>query len=533
MILRFKERRQSRVNTKSVIKGEKMDLSNFENPFDSQCEVFSKCFDDAMNNKCWNRVLELISAAEKYVENSGNVFQAPIFYSLGTAYADLSMTCESFKNDTTIEKALFNYRKCLDLLTYSELNKEKYVPYVLGLKLNLLTNYGNLLDHCGRKIAAIICYREVLNINPDFNMARGNIGIAFLHYSLLVHDPTHRDYLNHFAYKYMIEAIEDNSGQVYPQAKEHFRRGISRYTQEYVEEVLQKPLKIPEYDLGEDDEVEYRRWCLSKHLFLNPLNDLPIEHSCFAADVLSLPSILTDIQRKDIPVYFGMFNQIKEEYIYARYLCYTAAHLIGKVHFADKETYLVNLYDYPQYSIRIENLKMAFRALYSLFDKIAFFINCYWELGIKERDISFRNIWKDSIKGKYKLRNQLDIEKNYALKSIWWIYKDFKYKFGEAQKPEAQKLNVLRNALEHKYVKVHSDLLWKIEKPYVDSELIYHINEGELYTLTLELIYMVRELIIDLTLAVHIEEDNKRRDLPSDKYIPQLFLDHYDDEWKL
>ena len=44
---------------------------------------------------------------------------------------------------------------------------------------------------------------------------------------------------------------------------------------------------------------------------------------------------------------------------------------------------------------------------------------------------------------------------------------------------------------------------------------------------------MVRELIIDLTLAVHIEEDNKRRDLPSDKYIPQLFLDHYDDEWKL
>ena len=107
MILRFKERRQSRVNTKSVIKGEKMDLSNFENPFDSQCEVFSKCFDDAMNNKCWNRVLELISAAEKYVENSGNVFQAPIFYSLGTAYADLSMTCESFKNDITIEKALF------------------------------------------------------------------------------------------------------------------------------------------------------------------------------------------------------------------------------------------------------------------------------------------------------------------------------------------------------------------------------------------------------------------------------------------
>ena len=76
-------------------------------------------------------------------------------------------------------------------------------------------------------------------------------------------------------------------------------------------------------------------------------------------------------------------------------------------------------------------------------------------------------------------------------------------------------------------------MLWKIEKPYVDSELIYHINEGELYTLTLELIYMVRELIIDLTLAVHIEEDNKRGDLPSDKYIPQLFLDHYDDEWKI
>lgn len=61
----------------------------------------------------------------------------------------------------------------------------------------------------------------------------------------------------------------------------------------------------------------------------------------------------------------------------AGYLCYQAFYEREEPHFADKETCLLNLYDFPQYSIRIEGLKTSFRQLYSIFDKVAFFVNEY------------------------------------------------------------------------------------------------------------------------------------------------------------
>nr|WP_256377094.1 LA2681 family HEPN domain-containing protein [Neglectibacter sp. X4] len=93
------------------------------------------------------------------------------------------------------------------------------------------------------------------------------------------------------------------------------------------------------------------------------------------------------------PVFHGMFNQIKQEYVYARYECYCSLQTLEQPHFADKETHLINFADYPQYGIRIEQMKSAFKTLYGLFDKIAFFLNSYFDLGIHERDINFSHIW--------------------------------------------------------------------------------------------------------------------------------------------
>lgn len=268
---------------------------------------------------------------------------------------------------------------------------------------------------------------------------------------------------------------------------------------------------------------------------MNPLNDLPLEHSCFAADTLQLPGIVTSIKQKDVPIYFGLFNQIKQEYIYARYLCYQGQFFSDEPHYADKETCLVNLYDYPQYSIRIEHEKAAFRSLYSLFDKVAFFANIYWNLGIRERDITFHSIWKEESghgHNKYK-HTAIDAANNVSLLSIKWIYKDFNDRFGDSAHPELQKFNILRNALEHKYVKVHSGLLYSIKDPYVDKEGTYHISDDDLQKFTIELINMVRELIIDLSVAVHIEELKRKQENNTEKIIPELTLQEYDDEWKV
>jgi LA2681-like HEPN len=41
---------------------------------------------------------------------------------------------------------------------------------------------------------------------------------------------------------------------------------------------------------------------------------------------------------------------------------------------------LYNTLDYPTYSVAIEKVKAAYRLAYSLFDKIAFFLNAYLDL---------------------------------------------------------------------------------------------------------------------------------------------------------
>jgi hypothetical protein len=47
------------------------------------------------------------------------------------------------------------------------------------------------------------------------------------------------------------------------------------------------------------EEIAYRRWCLEKRLFLNPLNDLGT-YAIAGRDVLMLPSFVTPIGRRAI-----------------------------------------------------------------------------------------------------------------------------------------------------------------------------------------------------------------------------------------
>ena len=90
--------------------------------------------------------------------------------------------------------------------------------------------------------------------------------------------------------------------------------------------------------------------------------------------------------------------------------------------------YLVNLHDYPVYGINIEKIKAGYRAIYSLFDRIAYFLNEYYELGIPRRSVNFKNIWNASTKKEKINRESNDINKlldaNYLLNSLYWIKKD-------------------------------------------------------------------------------------------------------------
>lgn len=186
------------------------------------------------------------------------------------------------------------------------------------------------------------------------------------------------------------------------------------------------------------------------------------------------------------------------------------------------------------YGLGYNLLKSAFKTLYGLFDKIAYFLNSYFELGIHERDVSFNHIWLTGFgagKNHYEYKNVLNHKENFALASLYWISRDFYDKFEDSPNPRLKRISDVRNALEHKYVKVTNGWFPARVNGEIDDLALY-VTEDELSALTLELMHIVREAIICVSLCVHVEEQ-KNRDQLQNKLIMPMPLMEYDDEWKL
>ena len=200
----------------------------------------------------------------------------------------------------------------------------------------------------------------------------------------------------------------------------------------------------------------------------------------------------------------------------------------------DKFPFIFTLWFLNHSDWNIDQLKSAFKTLYGLFDKTAYFINAYFDLGIRERDVSFSHIWFSeygSGKKQYSYKNVLNHKENFALASLYWISRDFYDKFEDSPNPHLRRISDVRNALEHKYVKVTKGWFPERENGEID-DLAFYVTEDELSTLTLELMRIIRETIICLSLCVH-EEERKRHPDKDKKMIMSVPLMEYDDDWKI
>lgn len=169
-----------------------------------------------------------------------------------------------------------------------------------------------------------------------------------------------------------------------------------------------------------------------------------------------------------------------------------------------------------------------------MFDKIAFFLEHYFDLGVKERDINFRSIWKDSAgfgNKKYQYKNILNPNENFALSSLYWINKDFFEKFEDSPNPELKRIKDIRDSLEHKYVKIN-DFFFKDQTDEFGDGLALYVSDAELYDVTFMLLKILREAIINLSLCVNIAEKPKK-DASKDKLIIPMSLMDYEDDWKI
>ncbi|WP_245946546.1 LA2681 family HEPN domain-containing protein [Paenibacillus cellulosilyticus] len=448
---------------------------------------------------------------------------------------------EENNNEADFEFCIYLYRRSLEYFRafredgdlWDKADDEDIQYYSSYLQM-LYVNYANDLNRCGRLLQSISQLKH--GVASRFSMAVGNMATKLITYAQYDYDIGHSRIFFNEAYQLLRETLE---GALHEDAKLVFLRQKVWLEENFPEDFLREPYNFEDISLGEtSEEKNYRMWCLENTLFLNTLNDA-FYYSLVAHDCIHLPDIVTDIHVGF--KFHGLFNQLKQEYVSARFMIYDGLHNRGG-HYSDRDVFMYNTLDYPIYGLNIEMVKCAFRSLYSLFDRIAFFINDYFELGIKGRDVSYKSIWERRKGGKGGYEYALDLKKamsgadtyNLPLIGLYWLFKDvgkkeIKHDYLE---PAIKQIVDIRHALEHRYFKLHDSMFVPCEEPALSDTLAKSVDIDVFKNTCMQLLRYSREAIILLVLAVHREERlrNEQRDI--DKFVAPMFLDKFEDAWK-
>lgn len=471
-----------------------------------------------LENKTPNEILEILGNIFETCNESGDMLslqegiklsrevnldhfdcfsEAMYYYFVGNAWSYLQRLKypaeELVFESEEIEEQIKCYRKAYTLI--------KECDDIFN-KCQILTNMGNLFSHIGRFSEAQEYFNLCLDIHSRFGMAIGNKGFGLFYYARVIYDPGHQFIFLQYARKYLAESLK--SPMVYQEAKQAFYNIIQQIEILYPDDKLNDFKAYDDFYKGlSKQEMLYRQWGVENRLFINPLNDV-FDLSIVAHDCLHLPNMVLSLNEQ--PIYHTFFNQLKQEYVSARYLYYEALS-DKKPHFSDKEVALVDTLDYASYSLTLEKVKIVFKICYSLFDKIAYLINLYCKLGHDPDKVNFRNIWYVNRDKKKGLLENIKLSENWALRGLFWLSKDFDEKgFETSIEPESKEISTIRNYLEHKSFKIiePADPLW------TDKTETYHIERSLFYGKTLKLLKLSRSAIMYVSFLIY-DEENRRK----------------------
>ena len=446
------------------------------------------------------KLQDILGECDRQLENASGVsrptllyFKANCFAALGAAKYDEEYAW-SWSQDCAIGE-LLALRSAIVEDSFDDLGVER--------KYQIRTNLGNLFNSLGRCSEAIENWNTALQYLPGGAMAKGNKGYCLSNYGSSLYDPGHAGIFFLESQRVLQEALSTSafwdSGED-ERAKTHFSHIL-----EWVTTTLMNSGVSSRYDphtptlSGNQDQQDYHHWCLSNHLFLNPLNDV-MTSSLAAADLLHLPN---HTYKVDEPAHFPIyFNQLKQEYVSARYRLYSSQ-LIGQPNHADAEVLLMDNFDGAGFGHQQDDLKRAFLGAHSIFDKIAVFLNDYFCIGMNPKHIHFRNVWETIEKGGVKkLRPAFEENRNWLLRGLYYMSKDFfEGDFQEIALPEAKEFSECRNHLEHSYL-----VLTDFDPEPVAINHIRYMHEQTFAKKTRRLLKMSRAALIYLSLAMRREE---------------------------
>jgi hypothetical protein len=369
----------------------------------------------------------------------------------------------------------------------------------------ILNNLGNRLRIAGRFIESLEYWHRVLEMQPNFGMALCNRALSLAYYAHAFEDSGTQALFLWVAHKEASAALAPTA--VYTHPRDGHTREATKRIKEWIESVMDvegmatlNPLTCPDTSVTKE-EYDYRGWCLTNRLYLNPSFHLGW-NAAATPDFLGLPShvVLVDAPH----IFESFFDQMKQEYVSARWMLYEGLS-VKVLHFSDKDVPL-NVTDPRQtLSLAIERVKAAYRISYSLFDKVSFFLNAYMGLGIPERHVSFRGLWRSG--DKKPIRKEFDQTGNPGFCALYWLARDFFEKENdEVAEPEAHSLSDIRNYLEHRYLRITVDE--PVTSPPYD--LAFMVSRKQFEAKALHLLGLARSALIYLAIGVRFEERRRQ-----------------------
>ena len=405
--------------------------------------------------------------------------------------------------------ALFNFKKKennsygffqkteLDIAKDYYLKALKKKPIKKDLLCQVYVNLANCLYKKGRVIDALDYYEEALKLKPNFAMALGNKGMILANYSTISGE--HQSIYLREAYYLISQALK--LGVLPESTCHHFEERLKNIERLFTDKKASiNPPEYPGYTIQSDSKIEYSliKFCLKNKLYLNICNYC---QKCNAAigDSLYIKKMRTPLGKDFSDDIFlrlsGHLNQIKQDFITARFLLFLSRYKELNLNFVDKHVIIIDTFDYRMHNIYIELVKSAFRNFYNILDKIAYFINDYLNLLVPDNEIHFSKIWYSDF-GKKIIQGKIKETKNYSLNAIFDIHRDLE-EYGQYYN-----LRKTRNALTHRFIKI---------RMLNSSEDAENMTEDMLVNQTFKLARVVRNSIIYLLHFVYIEETKKER----------------------
>ncbi|CAB1211848.1 LA2681 family HEPN domain-containing protein [Acinetobacter bouvetii] len=443
-----------------------------------ELNVLANLADELILDK--NRKDELIQLFKEYTEKSFNFENATcegyFYYILGNCSSEIYQ----YHGEDWYSRYLINTVNLYQNAVYC-LKKEKRAVSLLSCTL---TNLGNFLSSQGRCFCAQYYWDQAIEID------RNTVAIVAKARDILfraeqLYDDSHTFIHYFFANKLITEGYENidllDVEQKIPLQKDGRLHTFQQWYQKNFKNDDFNYLRNYKQKTKTKQESLYLHWVAQNKLFINDLNDLLSEEIVFQ-DILGLPSMTRKINSalslKEDLVFHSNFDELRNEFTYARFLVFQVSKIKEESkHFYNK-TYQ-HVYDklHAIDNLKTSHMKSAFRILYSIFDKISYFIAKYFNLEIDDRKVSFQKIFGEYKYGEFKPNKIFQNSKNYFIHALFYILKEIEGNSPSLDlysNPKTYKLAKIRNHLEHRSFRIIDDFGYELNTKYNSCEVLRH-----------------------------------------------------------